>query len=125
MSKIPDRVHTSLLPSRTVAPEEFTGKCYGFAFKTEPRSLDFRWLDGRRRALAYAHLVEVTLQPPDRLEIRFTDAIVAITGSRLGVLYQELIRHRVLYICTIDPLHAALLPDEEPEVFDITFEVSV
>lgn len=90
----------------------------GGRVSTRPLAMvTFRTAAGAGLTLAYSHLYGLADDGPEAgFTLEFTRHYVAVRGRHLGRLFRLLGEHRVREVRAADPLHAQLLPADEPVV---------
>ena len=94
------------------------------AFRVDPQVrpsnalLDFWFANGDQRAISYNHLYDVEFTPP-QLVLTFSQHQIEIEGEHLLDLYNNLKRHRIVYIWEADHTEANQASNDEPVVRSI------
>jgi hypothetical protein len=82
--------------------------------------VEFRFLTGNAKGLAYSYLVGADFNPSEGIKLDFSGYAVAITGRNLRPLFDGLIAQRVAVVREMDALHAeANLEDKATAVTSI------
>jgi hypothetical protein len=82
--------------------------------------VEFRMLDGNRKARAYSYLVGIDFNPSEGIIADFSGETVAISGRNLLPLLDGLVSQRIAVVREMDELHAeANLPKDATVVTKI------
>jgi len=82
--------------------------------KGQELMIEFRLKNGKKRALAYAYLVDVAFCPDEGITMMFTGYRVRIEGRNLLTVFDFLVRHAVNFVCEKDSFHDT---GENQEIF--------
>jgi hypothetical protein len=104
-----------------IEPEESSGAFSVIsADRQQKLMIDFRRLNGNRKALAYSYLVACDFDPSEAIKLDFSGYAVTITGRNMGPLYDGLVAQRVAVVREMDGLQAdANLPAKATVVTSI------
>jgi len=85
--------------------------------------LDFWKSNGSQRAIAYNHLYDIAFSSKEGLVLTFSEHIITLKGHCLkNRLYDQLKRHRVVWIWEALPQEAKLAGDTDTVVTEIKIE---
>jgi hypothetical protein len=73
--------------------------------KGQELMIELRLKDGKKKALAYAYLVEVDYCPVEGITMIFVGHRVRIEGRNLSTLFDFLVRHAVNFVSEKDSFH--------------------
>ncbi len=81
-------------------------------------TLDLHFRNGKRKSRGYHHLMDIDLESPAEMMLRFTHMTITLTGRNLLPLYKALSDHRVRTI-TETGEEQDNLPEEETVIYKI------
>jgi hypothetical protein len=89
---------------------EQEGPYQAFSFisadRQQKQMVEFRFLTGNAKALAYSYMVSAAFDPSEGIKLDFSGYAVAITGRHLRPLYNGLVAQRTAVVREMDPLQA-------------------
>ena len=89
-----------------------------------PFGLSFVFGSNERKFTPYHHITIVEYHPEQsRLKISFASHYVELEGHKLDILYYEILNQRVLEVLEVESRYAAIMSEEVPQVFKITFHL--
>lgn len=89
-------------PPASSVPDETPHACYAAFSDGLAYTVDYVFLNGSRRAIAYGYLTEVRIDPSEGIEVRYTGPVVSIRGRNLMPIYEALRTQRAYRIIEID-----------------------
>ncbi len=60
--------------------------------------IEFRFKSGRSKAIGYAYISEMDLDPSDSIILNSTTSVITLKGRNLEPLFKHLLQHKVTFI---------------------------